>query len=109
MIKSSINPSPIINKKINSKRVDLKKYMTITNKNSNIKNLKKLENFEILGSNVIDATSINIHRQSSNSSEIEKQNSQYVIGLKTTINRRNARRLLRLARNCNHHSAEPCR
>lgn len=74
MIKSSMNPSSITNKKISNKKADLKKYMIAPNKNSNLKQVKKLENFEILGSHIIDATSINIHKQSNNSSEIEKQN-----------------------------------
>jgi hypothetical protein len=69
-----MNPSPITNKQTSSKAANIKKYMTATTKNPHLNRLKKLENFEILGSHVIDATAINIHKQSSNSSEIEKQN-----------------------------------
>lgn len=74
MINSSMNPSPITNKKVSNKTADLKKYMTTTTKNTHLRRLEKLESFEIMGSHVIDATSINIHKQSSKSSEIEKQN-----------------------------------
>jgi len=69
-----MTPSPITNKKLSDKKIDLKKYMPSTNKNPNLKRLQKLENFEILGSHVIDASTINLHKQSINSSGIEKQN-----------------------------------